>query len=192
MGLKDFLVDDSGSTVPIPQFARKSEKRLRRLNKSFSRKNKGGKNRAKAGIKLKKHYQKVARQRKDFHFKTSKSLLEKYDAIAHEDLNVKGLAKTRLAKSVLDAGWSQFISILTTKAASAGLLVIAVDPRGTTQNCSSCGERVPKKLSDRWHSCSCGCSLSRDHNAALNVKKLAEGHPVNKANPRIRSDSWSW
>lgn len=133
LGLKDFLVDDSGFAVPIPQFARKSEKRLKRLNKSFARKKKGGKNRAKAGIKLNKYYQKVARQRKDFHFKTSKRLLGKYDAIAHEDLNIKGLTKTRLSKSILDAGWSQFIEILKTKAVSAGLLVIAVDPRNTTR-----------------------------------------------------------
>lgn len=181
LGLKDFLVDDSGCAVPIPQFARRSEKRRRLLNKSFSRKKKGSRNRAKAGIKLKKHYHKVGRQRKDFHFKTSKSLLDKYDAIAHEDLNIKGLAKTRLSKSLLDAGWSQFISILKTKAASAGLLVIAVDPRNTTQNCSSCGQKVHKKLSDRWHSCPCGCELSRDQNAAINIRKLAEGYPVNKA-----------
>jgi len=165
-------VDDTGDAVAIPQFARRSEKKLRRLNKSFSRKKKGSSNRAKSGIKLKKHYQKVARQRKDFHFKTSKRLLEKYDAITHEDLNVKGLAKTRLAKSILDAGWSQFISILKAKAASAGLLVIAQDPRNTTQICSTCGQKVPKELSDRWHSCSCGCSLSRDHNAAINIRRF--------------------
>lgn len=145
LGLKDFLVDDSGSAVPIPQFARKSEKRLRRLNKSFSRKKKGCKNRAKAKIRLKKHYQKVARQRKDFHFKTSKRLLEKHDVIAHEDaqrlrgklppqsllLNIKGLAKTPLARSILDADWSH-TSILKTKA-DAGLLVIAVDPKNITR-----------------------------------------------------------
>lgn len=107
--------------------------------------------------------------------------VEKYDAIAYENLNVKGLAKTRLAKSIIDAGWSQFVSILKTKAESAGLLVIAVDPKNTTQNCSSCGERVPKELQDRWHSCPCGCSLSRDHNAAINIKNLAVGHPVSKA-----------
>jgi putative transposase len=77
LGLKDFLVDDTGDAVLIPQFARKSEKKLRRINKSFSRKKKGGKNKTKAGIRLKKHYQKVARQRKDFHFKISKRLLEK-------------------------------------------------------------------------------------------------------------------
>ena len=181
LGLKDFLVDDTGDAVAIPQFARRSEKKLRRLNKSFSRKKKGRSNRAKSGIKLKKHYQKVARQRKDFHFKTSKRLLEKYDAITHENLNVKGLAKTRLAKSILDAGWSQFISILKAKAASAGLLVIAVDPRNTTQICSTCGQKVPKELSDRWHSCSCGCSLSRDHNAAINIRNLGAGHSLSKA-----------
>jgi putative transposase len=140
------------------------------------------KNRGKAGIKLKRHYQKVARQRKDFHFKTSKRLLQNYDVIAHEDLNIKGLAKTRLAKSILDAGWSQFISILSNKAESAGLLVIAVNPRNTSQNCSNCGTKVPKQLSDRWHSCSCGCELSRDHNAAINIRNLGAGHPLsNKA-----------
>lgn len=181
LGLKDFLVDDSGDAVPVPQFARKSEKKRHRLNKSFSRKKKGGKNRAKTGIRLKKHYQKLTRQRKDFHFKTSKRLLEKYDVITHENLNVKSLAKTKLAKSILDAGWSQFISILKTKAESAGLLVVAVDPRNTTQNCSSCGQKVHKDLSDRWHSCSCGCSLSRDHNAAINIRNLGVGHLLSKA-----------
>ena len=64
---------------------------------------------------------------------------------------------------------------------SAGLLVIAVDPINTTQNCSSCGKKVPKDLSDRWHSCPCGCSLSRDHNAAINIRNFAAGHPVSKA-----------
>ncbi|MGL5804666.1 MAG: RNA-guided endonuclease InsQ/TnpB family protein, partial [Xenococcaceae cyanobacterium] len=157
LGLKDFLVTDRGQSVSIPQFARKSEKRLKLIYKSFSRKKKkGGKNRGKAGIKLKKHYQKIARQRKDFHFKTSLKLLQNYDVIAHEDLNIKGLAKTRLAKSILDAGWSQFISILSSKAESAGLLVIGVNPKNTTQNCSSCGNKVPKQLLDRWHSCNCG------------------------------------
>jgi IS605 OrfB family transposase len=103
------------------------------------------------------------------------------DVIAHEDLNVKGLARTNKAKSIHDAGWSNFLSILHTKAENAGLLTIAVSAYNTSQNCSACGVKVPKELSDRLHSCACGCELDRDHNAAINIKNRAEGHPVLKA-----------
>ena len=115
--------------------------------------------------------------------------MKKYDVIAHEDLNVKGLARTRLAKSIHDAGWSSFLSILTIKAANAGLLVIPVSAHNTSQNCSGCGVKVPKELHERWHDCpSCGCSLDRDMNAAINIKNRAEGHPVLKAQ-RLLCDS---
>lgn len=183
VGLKDFLVTSEGETVPIPQFARKSEQRRKVLNKALSRKKqKGSKRRTKAIKRLSKHYQKVARQRKDFHFKVAKQLLSKYDVIAYEDLNIKGLARTRLAKSILDAGWNQFLMIVANKAESAGLLAVAVNPRGTTQNCSGCGATVPKTLADRWHSCPhCGLELDRDWNAAINIKNLAVGHPASKA-----------
>jgi len=77
--------------------------------------------------------------------------LKKYDVIAVEDLNVKGFARTRLAKSILDAGWSSFLSILTNKAENAGLCVIPVKASGTSQDCSSCDVKVPKKLHIRWH-----------------------------------------
>ena len=99
--------------------------------------------------------------------------------IAYEKLNVKGLARTKLAKSILDAGWGQFLSILSTKAENAGLLTVAVNPRNTSQNCSNCGKKVPKKLSDRVHSCPhCGYTEDRDVNAAKNILNLAVGHPV--------------
>ena len=128
------------------------------------------------------HYLHIARQRKDFHYKAAKQLLDKYDVIGFEDLNVKGLAKTRMAKSILDAGWSEFLDILVCKAESAGKLAIAVNPNGTTQNCSNCGTRIPKTIADRWHSCHvCGLELDRDVNAAINVKNLAVGRTVNKA-----------
>ncbi len=183
VGLKDFLVTSEGEFVPIPRLARKSEKRRKVLNKALSRKRKKGtKRRQKAGKRLSKHYQKVARQRKDFHFKTAKLLLDKYDIIAHENLNIKGLAKTRLSKSILDAGWGEFIAIVAVKAESAGRLAVAVNPSGTTQNCSGCGEKVPKTLADRWHSCPhCGTELDRDLNAAINIKNTALGRRVVKA-----------
>jgi len=182
LGLKDFLVTSDGEYVPIPQYYRKAEKKLKKLQRSVSRKQKGSKRRQKAVNKLAKQHKKIADTRKDFHFKTAKWLLSKYDVIAHEDLNIKGLAKSRLAKSVNDAGWGQFISILKTKAENARLLTVAVDPKGTTQICSQCGTKVPKTLKDRIHSCpECGFTTCRDKNAALNVKHRAVGHTVRQS-----------
>jgi putative transposase len=98
-------------------------------------------------------------------------LLKKYDVVAVEKLNIKGLAKSRLAKSVNDAGWGQFISILTVKAENAGLKVVAINPNGTSQECSSCGQKVKKPLSQRMHNCpNCNISLCRDLNASINIK----------------------
>jgi putative transposase len=182
MGLKDFLITSDGETVPIPQFARKSERTKKRLNRAISRKKKGSHRRRKAVKRLAKHHQKVARQRRDFFFKTSKNLLNKYDVIGHEDLNIKGLAKSRMSKSILDAGWGEFLSIVTCKAESAGKLAIAVNPNGTTQLCSTCGTHIPKTIADRWHSCHvCGLELDRDINAAINIKNIAVGRTVIKA-----------
>ena len=86
------------------------------------------------------------------------------------------------AECGLDAGWSEFLDILVCKAESAGKLAIAVNPNGTTQNCSNCGTHIPKKIQDRWHSCHvCGLELDRDVNAAINVKNIAVGRTVIKA-----------
>ncbi|NEO65100.1 MAG: transposase [Moorea sp. SIO4G2] len=187
MGLKSFLVKSDGSEVPIPQYYRKAQKRLKKIQKAVSRSKKGSNNRKKAVSKLGKAHKKVADTRKDFHFKTAKGLLDDHDLVAHEKLNIKGLAKTKLAKSILDAGWGQFLSILSTKAVrvawptaiNAGLVTVTVNPRNTSQNCSNCGKKVPKKLKDRIHSCPhCGYVADRDVNAAINVLKLAVGHSV--------------
>ncbi|MFS8892460.1 RNA-guided endonuclease InsQ/TnpB family protein [Synechococcus sp. R55.2] len=99
--------------------------------------------------------------------------------MGYEALNIKGVARTRLAKSTYDAGWGQFLQMLAVKAERAGLRAIAVNPNGSSQNCSRCGQRVPKAIQDRWHSCShCGLELERDHHAAINIKHRAVGHPV--------------
>ncbi|NEP52725.1 MAG: transposase, partial [Moorea sp. SIO3C2] len=161
VGLKEFLTTSEGETVNIPQYYRRSQKRLKVIKKKVSRRKKGGKNRLKAIKQLGRQHKKVADKRKDFHFKTSNYLLLKYDVIAHEKLNIKGLAKSRLAKSVLDAGWSSFLTILASKAVrvawptaiNAGLLAIPVSAQNTSQNCSNCGKKVPKKLHVRWHDC---------------------------------------
>jgi putative transposase len=189
MGLKEFLTTADGETVAIPQHYRKAQKRLRVIQKRVSRRKKGSNRRQKAVKKLGRQHKKVADKRKDFHFKTANNLLKKYDVIAHEDLNIKGISKSRLSKSVHDAGWGNFLSILTNKAGNAGLLVIPVNPKNTSQDCSNCGAKVPKKLHERWHNCPhCGCSLDRDHNAAINIKNRAVGHSVLKAKSLL-SDS---
>jgi putative transposase len=186
MGLKSFLVTSDNQEVEIPQHYRKSEKKLKRLQRHLSRKNKGSNRRKKAIKRVAKTHLKVANQRKDFHYKTAIWLLAKALVIAHENLNIKGLAKSMLAKSVTDAGWGQFLQILNTKAASAGCLVVAINPRGTSQECSDCGATVPKTLADRWHTCQCGASYCRDHNAARNIKYRAAGHPVLQSSGNVR------
>jgi putative transposase len=182
VGLKSFLVDDSGQDESIPQHYRKAERRLKRLQRSLSRKKKGSNRRKKAVKRVAKLHLKVARQRKDFHYKTAKKLLSQGKHVAYEKLNIKGIARTRMAKSTHDAGWGQFLQILSIKAERAGLLAIAVNPNGTSQDCSNCGHKVKKELFDRWHSCpNCGFECDRDHNAAINIKYRAVGHPVLKA-----------
>jgi putative transposase len=182
VGLKEFLTTSEGETVAISQHYRKAQKRLRTIQKRVSRRQKDSNRRQKAVKQLGKCHKKVADKRKDFHFKITNALLNKYDVVVVEDLNIRGLARTKLAKSVLDAGWSSFLSILTNKAVNAGLLVIPVSPYNTSQDCSTCDEKVPKKLHERWHDCPhCGCSLDRDHDAAIVIRNRAVGHPALKA-----------
>ncbi|QDZ40609.1 transposase [Euhalothece natronophila Z-M001] len=191
LGLKDFLVTSEGEKVEIPQFYRKGQDRLKKLQQKVSRRQKGSKRYQKAVKQLGKHHQKVARQRKDFHFNTIKSILSKGDVIAHEKLNIKGLARTKLAKSIYDAGWGTFLSRLAVKAENAGQLIVEVTPKNTSQNCSGCGKKVPKKLSERIHNCPhCGLSMDRDQNAAINIKNLAVGIPVSsKAQSRTEAQA---
>ncbi|NER02680.1 MAG: transposase, partial [Okeania sp. SIO3C4] len=130
-----------------------------------------------------KQHKKVADKRKDFHFKTANELLLKAEVIAQTrsgvpeaNLNIKGLAKTRLSKSINDAGWGQFLSILTVKAENAGQKTIGVNPKNTSQDCSNCGKKVKKELNIRTHCCPhCGIVIDRDLNAAINIKNRAVG-----------------
>ncbi|MCC5614223.1 transposase [Nostoc sp. CHAB 5836] len=171
VGLIDFYVASDGSRIKAPKHLKHTERRLKSAQRKVSRRKKGSNRRKKAISILSKQHKKVADTRKDFHFKTAKLLLDKYDVIAVEKLNIKGLVKTRLAKSINDAGWGQFVSILSDKAENAGLKVISVNPNGTSQECSNCGHKVKKPLSQRMHNCPvCHTSLCRDLNAAINIK----------------------
>jgi putative transposase len=179
VGLIDFYVASDNTRIAAPKHLRRAERKLKFAQRKVSRRKKGSKRRKKAIKQLGIKHKKVADARKDFHFKTAKKLLSKYDVIAVEKLNVKGLARTRLAKSIHDAGWSQFINILTFKAENAGLRVIAVNPNGTSQSCSNCGHKVKKPLSQRMHNCPvCHTSLCRDLNAAINLAESWGARPV--------------
>ncbi|ERN39841.1 transposase, partial [Rubidibacter lacunae KORDI 51-2] len=166
VGLKDFLVASDGDSVPIPQFFRRSELKLAKLQRQLSRQKKGSNRWRKQVNRIAKLHLKISRQRRDFFSKVWDSLFSKYDVVAHEKLNIKGLARTRLAKSIADAAWGTFLQMGAWKAERAAKLTIAENPRGTSIECSGCGERVPKTLADRVHSCpSCGLVLNRDRNA---------------------------
>jgi len=179
VGLEAFATLSNGGAIPNPRHLASREVEVKRAQRIVSKRRLGGRNRRKAVRLLALRHRKVERARRDFHFKTAHALVQRFDRIAVEDLNVKGLAGGMLAKSVNDAGWGQFLSILASKAESAGRDLIAVDPRYTSQDCSGCGHRVAKPLSQREHQCQeCGLCLSRDENAARNILARAGPPPV--------------
>jgi putative transposase len=173
VGLTSFAVLSDGTEIGNPRYLRLAERRLRIAQRKLARRKKRSHRRLKARQEVRRVHVHISNQRRDFHHKTARALVRECGLIAVEDLNVKGLAGSMLAKSIHDAGWGQFISILSSKAACAGRTFVKVNPAGTTQECSACGAHVPKKLSDRLHSCVCGLSINRDLNAALNVLRRA-------------------
>ena len=169
VGLEKFLTTADGQSVKIPQHYRKGQEALARAQRQLSRKQKGSNNYQKQANKVARHHLHVARQRKEFHYAVSHWLTQTYDLIGFENLTIKGLARTRLAKSILDAGWRSFLSILVAVAVKRGKHTVGIDPRGTSIECSSCGRRVEKDLSDRIHNCDCGLVIDRDWNSGINI-----------------------
>ena len=171
LGLKEFLTDSEGNTVANPRHLRKAEKRLKRLHRRLSRKQKKSANRVKARKRLAKGYLKVQRQREDFARKTANALVSSCDLIAYEHLQIRNMVRNRhLAKSISDAAWGRFLAWVKHYGAMHGIPVIAVEPAWTSQVCSRCGHIVKKSLSVRTHVCPfCGLVIDRDHNAANNI-----------------------
>ena len=156
VGITSFATLSNGEHIDNPRFFRREEKQL-----------------AKAQRK-KKHvarvHERVADKRSNFAHQLSRKLVNTYGVIAFEDLNIKGMMQnTHLAKSIGDVAWGQFITFTRNKAENAGSVVVMVDPKNTTQECSRCGKIVKKELKDRIHSCDCGLVLDRDENAAKNI-----------------------
>ena len=183
LGLTSFAATSDGEIFENPRPLREGRTALERAERRVSRRIKGSRRRRKAVALLRKRHARVANVRREHHIRVAKSLVARYDVIYVEALNIKGLARSRLAKSVNDAAWGGFGHWLGVKAEEAARLVIEVNPAGTSQECSGCGTIVPKELSVRIHRCPhCGLTIDRDVNAGINIKRfgssLRRGTPV--------------
>lgn len=188
LGLGHFAVLSDGTKVDSPRFLRRAEKRLKKAQRELSRKQNGSANRGKARAKVARAHARVADARREFHHQLSTKLIHENQAVAVEDLSVKGLARTRLAKSVHEAGWSAFVNMLEYKAARHGRTFIRIGRfEPTSQVCSVCGVKDgPKPLNVREWTCgACGAVLDRDINAAVNVAKAA-GLAVTACGAQVR------
>lgn len=192
MGVISFVATSDGENIEAPKTYRKAENKLKRAQREVSRRNRGSNRRRKSVINLARLHEKVANQRRDIAHKTARKLVNEYDLIAYEDLQIKNMVKNRhLAKSIQDAGWNLFFNILTSKAEEAGRRIVKVSPAYTSQICSECGELVKKTLAERTHHCPvCGLILDRDVNAARNILKiaLAQTSMKNKGSGRAFGD----
>ena len=188
LGLTHFAVLSDGRKIASPRFLRRAEKKLRRRHKDLSRKEKGSRNRDRARVKVARAHARVADARRNFHHQLSTALIRENQALAVEDLSVRGLARTRMAKSVYDAGWSTFVHMLEYKARLYGrelYRISRVEP--TSQVCTACGAHDGRKpLHIRaWQCQACATWLDRDINAAVNVAKAA-GLAVSACGAQVR------
>ena len=183
VGLKTFAAFSNGEFIENPRFFRKEEKTLAKAQRKLSKQKRGSRERKKARKVVSRIHERIRNRRHDFCHQNTRRIVNRFGVIAVEKLSVQNMLGNHcLAKSIADASWSQFRSVLTSKAENAGREVIAVNPAYTSQDCSGCGYRpdgkegrTKKKLSDRWHLCPmCGLSVDRDTNAAVNILAVGQ------------------
>jgi putative transposase len=188
VGLEYIATLADGSHIDNLRYLREAEDTLARRQRKLQTKKRGGNNRRRAKVLVGKAHRRIRNKRADFHHQHARKIVDAHGANAIEGLRIKNMVRNHcLAKSISDAGWNQFLTILTHKAEEAGGVVVVVNPAGTSQVCSGCGRTVPKTLDDRWRTCpyeDCGLSLQRDHNSAIAILHRAgladplRGYPV--------------
>ena len=190
VGITTFAATSDGELILGPRANRTARQAVRRAQRKVARRKRGSKRRRKAVVLLAQAREREANVRRGHAHKTARGLVERYDTICVEDLNVQGLAQGMLARDCNDQGWAGFIGLLHEKAEEAARDIVQVDARHTSQDCSACGRRVPKPLGVRVHACSCGLVLDRDVNAARNI--LARGLAQLEAGPdgAVRRQRW--
>ena len=197
LGVSHLATLSNGEMVEHPRYLRKGQTTLKRRQQALSHKKKGSHRREKAKKLIGKAHRKIANQRRDFLHKESRKLVDRYQVIVFEDIQISHLtrapkakqdeatgqylpngaaAKGGLNKSILDAGWGMFVGMCSAKAEEAGRTLLKVSPKFTSQICSNCGQVRKKDLSERWHSCDCGAELDRDVNAAKNILVRGKHH----------------
>lgn len=192
LGLERFATLDSGESFPNPRLLRKATSKLSREQRRLARCTKGSQRRVKARERVAKLHERVARQRRGHAHRAARSIVNRFDRIAVEKLNVKGLAAGMLAKSVNDAGWGIFLKVLSEKAESAARLIVEVNPAGSSQTCPRCGAVARKELSERIHRCQgCDFECHRDVAAAMVIRQRAF-RPACVEGPATTSEGTRW
>ena len=171
LGISAMLTTSDGEKEHNPNYYRRSQVKLRRLQRKLARAKRGSNNRKRVLMQIQRQQEHTANQRRDFLHKLTCKLVDTYDGIAIENLQVRNMVRNhRLSKSILDSGWGIFKELLMYKAESAGREIALVNPAYTSSHCRNCGSPFPDfSLSVRWVKCACGLSLGRDHHAALKV-----------------------
>lgn len=192
MGVENYAALSNGEVVEHPRFFRESANKLANLQKRLAKQVKHSKPWKLLKLKIAKLHQHIAAQRLDWQFKLAYWIFSKCNVLFIEDLKLKNMtrrakpkisnegewlpngqaAKSGLNKSMLDAAHGQFVQVLKWAAWKLGKVIKEVNPRGTSQHCWDCLNRVSKELLDRWHSCSCGEECHRDENSAKLIKKI--------------------
>jgi len=175
LGVSTFAALSTGELIAGPRAQRAAAAKVRRAARRVARRQRGSHGRRKAATLLGRHREHERNVRRDHAHKLSRQLVERFDVIAVENLNVRGLARSALARDVNDQGWGQFLTYLADKAEDAGRQVIPVDARNTSRTCAECGTIAAKTLEQRVHECACGYRADRDVNAARVVLARAIG-----------------
>jgi putative transposase len=175
VGLTKFSHDSDGHVVEHPKTLKKSMKRLKRLQRSLSRREDGSNNREKQRVKVVRQHERTANQRKDFLHKESRKVVDKYDIIFAEDLDINGMVEDSFCErrqGIYDSSWNIYLNFVSYKAERAGKIFLKGPAQNTSQRCSGCGKIVEKTLAVRTHRCPfCKLELDRDYNASINIKK---------------------